>query len=312
MPAVDVLYTPQEDDTGRSLSGFIRQLLLPCRVSVGVAMMLVLTPAAARGQTAGGVSVEAAVVVDSAAGVQVAITSGGVRLSLQLAARAYPRNALVPVTVQLKNHTRRALTMGTCLADSLVPEVVGNDGSVQYPPVLPPPGAPFSPCPGPYFHPPVSRIAPGGVVVRHVYVMLRSLRLRATAQLRLNARQAKPTILTTPLLRVRPVSLAGPRLRLYASTPLHAAVSPVAGAGSLLYPEFSSCLNRAGVEDQLSAVYSTWLAGKSRVFRPFRAPGCGAVREWHLFVAQVGRPVARVDYCPRRDSCVYPFALGTP
>ncbi len=148
--------------------------------------------------------------------------------------------------------------------------------------------------------------------MRHVYVMLRSLRLRATAQLRVNARQGKPAVVTTPLLTVRPVNLAGPRIRLYDSTPLDAVVSPVTGAGPLLYTQFSSCLTRAGVEDQLSAVYSTWLAAKSRLFRPFRAAGCGAVREWHLFVAQVGRPVARVDYCPRRDSCIYPFALGTP
>lgn len=283
---------------GRPLSGFIRQLLLACRLPV--AMVLVLTLATARNQTAGGDSVEAAV------------ASGGIKLSLQLAARAYPRNELVPVTVQLENHTRRALTMGTCLADSLVPEVVGNDGSVQYPPVLPPPGAPFSPCPGPYFHPPVSRIAPGGVVARHVYVMLRSLRLRATAQLYVNAGQVKPTVLTTPLLRVRPVSLAGPRLRLYASTPLHASVAPVVGGGPLLYTEYSSCVNRAGVEAQLGAVYSTWLAAKGWVFRPFRAPDCGAAREWHLFVAQVGRPVARVDYCPRTDRCIYPATLGIP
>jgi len=295
---------------GRSRSGLIRQILLPCRLPV--AMVLVLTPATAQSQTAAGGRVEAAGVVVSPAGAQVAVTSGGIRLSLQLAARAYPRNALVPVMVRLENQTRRALSTGTCLAYSLVPEVVGNDGSVQYPPVLPPPGAPFSPCPGPYLHPPLSRIAPGGSLVRHVYVMLRSLRLRATAQLRVNAGQGKPTILTTPLLRVRPVSLAGPRLRLYASTALHAAISPVAGAGPLLYTQYSSCLTRAGVEDQLSAVYSTWLTAKGRVFRPFRAPGCGAVREWHLFVAQVGRPVARVDYCPRRDSCIYPAALGIP
>jgi len=295
---------------GRSRSGFIRQILLPCRLPVAMAMVLVLTPVTAQSQTASGGRVEAAGVVVSPAGAQVAVTSGGVRLSLHLAARAYPRNALVPVTVRLENRTRHALSTWQCLAYSLVPEVVGNDGSVQYAPVLPPPGAPFNPCPGPYLDPPVSRIVPGGVVVRQAYVMLRSLRLRATAQLRVNARQGKPTILTTPLLRVRPVSLAGPRIRLYTSTPLHVVVSPVVGAGPLLYTEYSSCLNRAGVEAQLGAVYSTWLAAKGRVFRPFRAPGCGAVREWHLFVAQVGRPVARVDYCPRRDSCIYPAAPG--
>lgn len=289
---------------GRPLTGFIRQTLLACRFSAVIAMVLVLTPLSARSQTAA--------VMHSAAGIQVAVTSGGVRLSLQLTSPAYPRNALAPVTVRLENHTRHALSTWQCLAYSLGPEVVGDDGSVQYPPVLPPPGAPFNPCPGPYLHPPVSLIAPGGFLVRHVYVMLRSLRLRATAQLRVNARQGKPAVVTTPLLTVRPVNLAGPRIRLYDSTPLDAVVSPVTGAGALLYTQFSSCLTRAGVEDQLSAVYSTWLAAKSRLFRPFRAPGCGAVREWHLFVAQVGRPVARVDYCPRRDSCVYPFALGTP
>ncbi len=297
---------------GRSLPGFIRQSLLSFRLPVVMDTVLVLAAAMARIQATGGGSVQASVVMHSPAGIQVAVTSGGVRLSLQLTSRAYPRNALVPVTVRLENHTRHALSTWQCLAYSLGPEVVGDDGSVQYPPVLPPPGAPFNPCPGPYLHPPVSRIAPGGFLVRQVYVMLRSLRLRATTQLYVNARQGKPTVITTPLLQLRPMSLAGPRIRLYASPPLDAVVGPVAGAGPLLYTQFSSCLNRAGVEDQLSAVYSTWLAAKSRLFRPFRAPGCGAVREWHLFVAQVGRPVARVDYCPRRDCCIYPFALGTP
>lgn len=79
----------------------------------------------------------------------VAITKGQIHLSLQLENTAYPRNALVLATVRLTNHTRHPISTWDCLRSSLGAEVSSPDGMVTYyPPLLPPPGAPWYGCPG--------------------------------------------------------------------------------------------------------------------------------------------------------------------
>lgn len=123
------------------------------------------------------------------------VTTHGVRLVLELPGTAYPPNALVLATIHLTNLTKRDISTADCLSSSLSAEVVRQDGLAVYPPLLPPPGAPWTACIGSIAQPRalnVLHVLPGQTVTRMAYVVLRAFSVRARADCTLARRKASP------------------------------------------------------------------------------------------------------------------------
>jgi hypothetical protein len=233
-----------------------------------------------------------------------------ITLSLSLPGTAYPLDALVPVTLTLRNGTIHAVSTWDCLEASLLAQAVGSNGRPHYPPLLPPPGAPFAYCPGRGHSRRGVELAPGRRLVRHQYVMLRTPIVRGHAEIQTEPNQQKPVSIDTPLSPIRRVRGAGPTLVLHRK-PVSATVSPVPGGGPLLVSEYVHCTGRSTDRYGLSAVRGHWNTAAGTTLRPLNGLRCPAVKEWHLFVAQVGRPVARIDYCGGRG-CAYPSRRSFP
>lgn len=237
------------------------------------------------------------------------MTSRGVRLVLQLPGIAYPSNALVRATVRLTNLTGNRMSIWDCPAASLVAEVVGPGDVSLYPPLLPPPGAPWSQCLGATAGPRlvnVVPIAPDQTFSRMTYIVLRSFSVRARADVRLDPMSGKPTTIETPILHLRMRAAAGPLVRLIASRDIRAEVTPVPGGGPVLYSQFASCGDAAHARHPIraSAAFSRWTRAPGNILRPFNSP-CSVPNEWSLFVGQPGRPVAHIYDCARSDRCDY-------
>lgn len=240
-----------------------------------------------------------------------ATTPGGIRLSLQLGSTAYPRDALVLATVSLTNHTGRTISTWDCLGSSLGAEVPGPGGvATSYPPLLPPPGAPWFGCPGDagmgrMAQRQMTEIPPGQTLPYLTYVVLRTLAVRGWAQLMVRAGQMKPTLIETPPIRIRETPAPGPAVRIRMGLPISARVTPVPGAGPILYSEYASCSGKTPHDPfAVSATYSQWSRAPSTVLHPFNQP-CGSLAEWMVFVAQAGRPIAHAYYCAQHDRCAY-------
>lgn len=258
------------------------------------------------------VSAEAGLLPTTGGPMVVSVTNGRIHLSLTLPGTTYPRNALVFTTVRLTNNTGHTINTWDCLHDSLGTAVVGPDGIQQYPPLLPPPGAPWRDCPGGMGGMGTTRqmvsISAGETITRSTYVVLRAPAVRAWASLQTAPGQGKPTLIQTPVVHIQTIAGSGPTVRIQAKPTALARVTLVPGAGPLEYSEFASCADRAhaGYPAKVSATFSQWMRVNGTVVHPFSTP-CTALGEWMLFVAQPGKPVAQVYFCARRDRCAYSY-----
>ncbi|GAC1529690.1 MAG: hypothetical protein NVS2B16_36940 [Chloroflexota bacterium] len=240
----------------------------------------------------------------------VSITTGSIRLSLQLGATAYPRNALVLATIRLTNHSGHSISTWDCLRSSLGVEVPRSGGvGTLYPPLLPPPGAPWYGCPGDVgmggMRRQMTTIPAGQTLTRMTYVVLRAFTIRAWAQLTVRAGQMKPTLIQTPQVRLREIAAPGPAVYVRVGSSVSARVIPVPRAGPILYSEYASCGATAPNEYfNASATYSRWSRMSGTLLYPFNRT-CRSLSEWVVFVAQPSRPIAQAYYCARHDRCAY-------
>jgi len=237
-------------------------------------------------------------------------TTRQIHLSLQLQKAVYPRNALVLTTVRLTNNSARPISTWDCLRSSLGAEVPRSNGEGDlYPPLIPPPGAPWAGCPGELAMGGIRRmtttIAVSQTLTRTSYVVLRGLSVRGWAQLMTSPGQGKPTMLQTPLIHIHPAPAAGPAVRLRTGPSISVHVIPVTAGGPLLYSEYASCRTLEPNRPlTVSATFSRWYRASKTVLYPFHR-SCSSLLEWMLFVAQPGRPIARVYYCAQHDRCIY-------
>lgn len=240
----------------------------------------------------------------------VTITENQMRLVLQLPAAVYPRNALVPVTLRLSNLSARTVHTWDCLSASLGAMVSGPGGIDLYPDLLPAPGAPWASCPGELGMGPAARhpiaVAAGATMVRLTYIVLRAFTVRAWADLALTAGQMRTLVIQTPPIHIRRTAAAGPSVRIPADHPSPAIVTPVAGAGPIVYSEYLSCLTKSGSFQLVnaSATFSRWTRAPGTIISAIAAP-CARLEEWVLYVAQPGLPIAQAYYCRQHDRCAY-------
>jgi hypothetical protein len=237
---------------------------------------------------------------------QVSVTVRGVTLSLFVPRRTYPRNALVRMTVRVKNGSRDSMTVqsSACRADGPSPavRVLDAHGRVVFPPALPEPPLGDFPCPVP----PPPLLLPGHVATRQFYVILRANRVRAVVTSDVDGE------LKTPLVPIRLLSAPSPHLRLSTSPWLHADVVGATGRGKgrLYYTDWYTCVTKygtraagqqftvslpgetGGVLPTLTGLVMDW----TRVSGTRIRPGCPHPLQWHVAAGWLGQPIASLTY----------------
>jgi hypothetical protein len=240
-------------------------------------------------------------------GVTVSAAKNGIHLILELPASTYPKNALVLARLRLTNLSDRTVQLWDCPAESLG-AVVTSGGAEVYPPLLVPPGAPYSVCSGEpaMGGPHHSTVIPSGTTLtRLTYIVLRAFTVHGFASLAISATGTRPTVIQTPSVHLVETPAAGPSVRISSRQQSYALVTPVKGAGPIVYSQFISCIEKFG-NTQLwdaSATFSRWTRAPNA--NQVRAP-CNGVEEWVLYVGQPGLPIAQAYYCRQRDRCAYP------
>jgi len=220
--------------------------------------------------------------------------TAGVKLMLAVPKRAYPRNALVRVTVRLRNVSSHDIQLyNACPYGAIWVQVVNRHGAVVYPPAVR--------SPVPQTCPPAvaTPLSPGRAVQRRVYVIFHAERLQPVV--------AIPVSPTTPYVvgkavTVRLTRAKAPRVNLTTSTTVQATIhlGKHGGGRSALYMESELCAGGTLSAPQATGSATettTWTkkapeANGTYVFRP----GCPAIQEWHVVVGLPGRRVAFINY----------------
>lgn len=238
--------------------------------------------------------------------VQASVTSRGVRLTLILPSRAYPRNALLRATVKVRNNSAASLTVRqpSCRADGPSPavQVLNRNGQVVFPPPLKEPPLQGTIC----MTGPPPPLLPHHILTQKFYVIARSDRIRAVIW------SGSELSMETPVVHIRLVPAQAPKLVLVTGPSVHATVSvhnPRKKQG-FLYTEWYSCpdlprqeiggttfyerVSTGGAPSVTGRVFN-WAATSGRRI----SPGCINPVEWHAAVGQLGQPVSYLDYVKR-------------
>lgn len=246
------------------------------RIAFGVILVVALLPSAGSGVLAGGASPSR---------VSVSAISSGLRITLTVGQRSYPRDALIVARVEVQNVSGKAVVLeATCIkggqpyAPAII-TVIGSNGSELFPPALS--GEQSESCP-PY----APRTLPSGQRLVHRQVVI----LRA------------PTVVAVVMLAqqggsMRPVSARlvlaltandAPRL-VVRTTPALSATVPGGEQPPWRYKQWVSCSANGRL---LSYADSGWRQTSGGKFVPL----CINTLEWQLVVGRLNHSVAELDY----------------
>ncbi len=234
------------------------------------------------------------------------VVSGGLKLTLTVPRRSYPRNALAQVQVTLRNvnnHTIGYLHpgIGPIGYDAPQAEVLNAAGKIVFPPAMP--YTPALPGPAPFFEP----LKPGGTVSSSEYIVVRGARIRATQnfmpQMPSNL-NLPPYVLTTRPILMRLTAETAPKLTLHGDPldPVLDVTRPPNVQGPMLSLSYASC--GFGLNGPTYSYPGGWFASK-----PHLTPGCSPLNGWYVRAAWLNHPVAALDYLPPQPS---PTPLPTP
>jgi len=232
--------------------------------------------------------------------------AGGLKLTLTIPRRSYPRDALARVRVSIRNVAKHDVgywTTGVNLPGVASPqaEVLDRSGRIVFPPAMPY----MPPLPGP--PPTLVPLKAGQTIGMNEYIVVRGAGVRASQRFvphlsRTAMREAN--ILTTHLVSIRLTAEAPPKLILRQSPegPAVDVVRPPNVSGSPLLLTYTDC----GVPVNLNYSYS-WIPSGLHL-----TPGCSPVQAWHLRVAWLDHPVAAFDYtAPQPTSTTTPLPTPT-
>jgi hypothetical protein len=232
-------------------------------------------------------------------------TAHGVRLSISLRRRAFPRDALVRVILRIRNYGSQShqVIEGDCLGDSWSPEAVVLDrhGQPAGGNILPPPPIDDALCTGP----PPRLLEPGASWTLHPYVILHGAEV-----------EGQVTLDDTYTLRTPPIPLrldrqTRPTAILITTPSVHAVLrSESSVVGPIYYSDWFTCPTPNGtlVGGQRFSEEPSPLPGGSQPFltgapmqwtqvaSPDLHPGCPHPGEWHLVFGWLNHPVGRIDY----------------
>lgn len=222
--------------------------------------------------------------------IRVNTTQSGLKLSLLLPHRTYPRNALVRVSIRVQNVSNHAIDLARngCPFGTVYAEVLTKAGFLAYPPITP--GWPHNPCPR---FMPIRTLMPHHALTRHTYVILRGPRMKAAVLVHSTLQLTR--LVTGAILSLHLVSGKRPHVTLYTSGELSATLRPaVTPHGPLLWNSWARC------DDGRAYGTNTWLGGGGSLGRTiapsvFAPPDC-TVSAWYAFAGWVGQPIARITY----------------
>lgn len=215
----------------------------------------------------------------------VSVVQSGLRLSLKVPRRSYPRNALVRVTLTLTNVTTQSIDLGAqdngngfCTTSLPQAEVHNTRGALLFPPAVKPLIVP--PCPFYMGRP----LAAGQSLVNHEYVILRGRVLTGIASTRTG--QSFSPFSTPPLTLT--LGHESPPTTTVTTSPFGIDVhSPVPVTGKMWYTASWICPN--GTE---TAIGQAWTALQGTHINP----PCPAPSKWNLAAGWLGHPVVTIHY----------------
>ncbi len=215
------------------------------------------------------------------------VPSPFVRLSLSVPASTYPRNALVRVTVRLRNISAHPIHLNPpdCGTRSISVDVLNAAGRILYPPILA--GTPLPNCgvttgPG-------RSVAPGQTLTITELVVLRGWRVQARADI-----TEAGTILGAPE-RVTLTRADPPVVAVHTQPDLHADLTrPARARGPLWYFAWGRC--RSGESGQSMTGMLDWRSAAGTRLPAAVPQGCTGSPEWHALAGWVGHTVAHIDH----------------
>lgn len=221
----------------------------------------------------------------------------GRMLTVSLPSRAYPENALIRVRLTVTNVSHRTLGVGHpdvngCAMYPPVADVVGRDGKVLYPPVIPP-GA-MNSC-DPFAVGLVYPLRPGASFSVEELAVLRGNRIRGS--LLLPGGGYRRYALVTPPITVRLVPGTPPAVHFIGGHIPAATFTPPKGTSGRLYVVSNWNCRMEGVE-AAEATSQTWFPARSAHLVAGESD-CTRVTWWRAVAGWIGYPVATVRYGKR-------------
>jgi hypothetical protein len=222
-------------------------------------------------------------------------TSHGLRLTLTVPRRRYPRNALIRVTLQVTNVSRHPISIesGQNFPRSYVLDSSGND---SYDPVTPLGDESLLDVTGP--GPRYEVINRGKTITSPDYLVLRGSEISARVFLGKLGAPAGPMI-TMPPITVTLRDEPAPVVHVSTSPSLQAVVTPPHPmSGSMFYFEETACATTAGTYETGEG----WVATKATVVTPIFGDAssdpssCAGTRTWHALVGWLNHPVTYLSY----------------
>jgi hypothetical protein len=222
-------------------------------------------------------------------------TSHGLRLTLTVPRRRYPRNALIRVTLKVTNVSRHPISIesGQNFPRSYVLDSSGND---SYDPVTPLGDESLLDVTGP--GPRYEVINRGKTITIPDYLVLRGSEISARVFLGKLGAPAGPMITMPPVvitLRDEPA----PVVHVSTSPSLQAVVTPPHPmSGSMYYLDQTACATAT----ETSSEGEGWVSQPTSVVTPVFSDGssdlssCTGRRIWHALVGWLNHPVAYLSY----------------
>jgi hypothetical protein len=240
--------------------------------------------------------------------ITVSTTAHGIRLTLEVPRRSYPRNALIRVGLRLTNLSHRDMpfphlhdTEGIC-SDSVM-EVFNDQGVILYPPAIQTkPGEPTKPEPGcPVPEIGGRQLQPGQTATGSDLEILRARNLHATVYLswRIRARNRPATFYLSRPIRVRTPTV---QVVLTPSRPLRISLSRLSGhvsASVQSEPSLRQTLYANAVSNcdvGRSITYGPSSGGWGKQSRHTLYPDCPNPSFWYAVVGYLGQPIGSIDY----------------
>jgi len=226
----------------------------------------------------------------------VSTVSHGVKLTLTVPRRNYPRNALIRVSVRLENVSQHWKTISgggpMCGSNHPGAAVTTDAGLAVYPPAIP---SVFASC-GRFLR--GTRLPPGGVLHAHPLIILRGNHVMAYARI-----DNQGTELVTRQLVLHLVPGVAPQVTFTKTFFLQAAVRPAnAGMKKRLYFLYGyRCPGGGDPADHgiisTSSGVVTWQSTTLSHHGAYLFQvGCRDPIEWHVVAGYLNQPVAMIDY----------------
>jgi hypothetical protein len=222
--------------------------------------------------------------------ITVSAVAHGVKLTLTVPRREYPRNALIRAKLSLENISAEAVPVLGARFPACryqywaAARVLTKGGKAVYPPIVSPDE--FISC-GPLMFP--LQLRPGETLRNTVFLVLRGSHIQGFTAL---GTEQEPIEVETPITTVRLTRKSSPHIRLQTSPVLEAVLRGQAHVrqARLYYYEWASC--RDGEPRTMD-----WTPFSIRKARTYSfTPGCENPSEWHLAAGWLNYPIAQVDW----------------